>query len=53
MLTQEDFNKPLTPEQEEIRDKWRKRQDEIDKYQQEQFKIGMQMLTDNMFDLWW
>ena len=53
ILTPEDFNKPLTPEQEEIRDKWRKRQDEIEKYQQEQFKIGMQMLTDNMFDLWW
>lgn len=53
ILTQEDFNKPLTPEQEEIRAKWRKRQDEIEKYQQEQFKIGMQMLTDNMFDLWW
>lgn len=53
ILDPEELNKPLTPEQEEIRDKWRKRQDEIDKYQQEQFKIGMQMLTDNMFDLWW
>ena len=52
-LEQEDFNKPLTTEQEEIREKWRKRQDEIDKYQMEQFKIGMEMLTENMFDLWW
>lgn len=37
----------------ELEKKWIKREEEIYKYQKAELKKGMEMLTENIWDLWW
>jgi len=48
-----DVNKKETKEEKELRDKWIKREGEIEKYKDEELRKGMKMFSQYFWDLWW
>jgi hypothetical protein len=48
-----DVNKKETKEEKELRDKWIKREGEIEEYKDEELRKGMKMFSQYFWDLWW